>query len=275
MRITIITLSYNAEKTIERTILSVLRQKEENVEYIIIDGGSEDKTLEIISKYRDRIDIIISEKDRGRADAYNKGINLATGELIGIVAADDQLIDHALEKLKRNYDGHSDVISGNIIEYNAERYLRRRSDQNLNNLSIRTSLMHPATFIRKEAYLKYGKYSLQYVCAQDRELLLRFHKRGATFQIVDTDISLFRCGGISTENPCKYAYPEDARISMEYGTSVFKAKSYLYRAVLQYQVFSIIKKLLKVTGLKHYFNRKMINRGYYLPADQIDKLNVL
>lgn len=275
MQITIITPSYNAEETIERTIQSVLRQKDEDVQYIIIDGGSEDKTLEIISKYRDKIDIIISEKDRGRADAYNKGINLATGDLIGIVAADDQLIEHALDKLKQYYDGHSDVISGNIIEYNGERYMRRRSDENLNNLTFRTSLMHPATFIRKEAYLKYGKYSLQYICAQDRELLLRFYKKGATFQIIDTDISFFTCGGISTENPCKYAYPEDTKISIEYGTSVVRAISYLYKAVLQYYVFLFIKKILKVVRLKHYFNKKMINKGYYLPDDQIEKLNVL
>jgi glycosyltransferase involved in cell wall biosynthesis len=204
MKITLITPSYNAEKTIEKTILSVLRQKDSNVQYIIVDGASTDKTLEIVSKYSSHIDIIISEKDRGIADAYNKGIALATGDLIGIVAANDQLISNALKAIETAYDDHSDVICGNIIDYNGERYLRRHSNAHLENLSFQTSLMHPATFIRKDAYAKYGNYSLEYRCAIDRELFLRFYKMGAAFQIIDADISFFVQGGISTQNPCKY-----------------------------------------------------------------------
>ena len=275
MKITIITPSFNAEKSIERTILSVLRQKDSNVQYIIIDGGSTDKTLEIISKYKNKIDVIISEKDKGIADAYNKGINLATGDLIGIVAADDQLIDFALDKIKIKYDGYSDVICGNVIDYNGERYIRRYSDTDLNNLAIRTSLKHPATFIKKEAYVKYGKYSLKYKCAIDRELFLRFYKKSATFQIIDVDISFFTCGGISTENPSKYAYREDTQISIKYGTSIFKAKSYQYKAILQYYTSLLIKKLLKVLCLMQYFNNKMISKGYYIQTNEIEKLHIL
>lgn len=275
MQITIITPSYNAEKSIEKTILSVLRQKDSNLQYIIIDGGSTDKTLEIISKYKNKIDIIISEKDKGIADSYNKGINLATGDLIGIIAADDQLINYALNKLRINYDGHSDVVCGNMIEYNGNRYIRRYSDPVINNLTTRTSLIHPATFIKKEAYLKYGKYSINYKCAIDRELFLRFYKKGATFQILDFDISFFTCGGISTANPIKYAYKEDAQISIKYGTPIFKAKLYLYKAVLQYYAFFWVKKFLKVLFLDHYFNKIMVRKGYYLSDNQIKKLNLL
>jgi len=177
MLISIITPVYNAEKSIEKTILSILRQKNTIDQYIIIDGGSTDKTLKIISKYKDKIDILVSEKDKGIADAYNKGVKLATGDLIGIIAANDQLINTAIKKLKTNYDGFSDVICGNLIEYNGERFIRRYSDPNLKQLTTRTSLMHPATFIKRKAYLKYGLYSLDYKCAIDRELFLRYYKK--------------------------------------------------------------------------------------------------
>ncbi len=276
MNITIITPSYNAEKTIEKTILSILRQKDGNVQYIIIDGASTDKTLEIIYKYKKDIDIIISEKDKGIADAYNKGIALATGDLIVIIAADDQLINHALAKIINEYDGHSDIICGNVIDYNGERYIRRYSDANLKNLTFQTSLMHPATFIKREAYLKYGTYSLQYKCAIDRDLFLRFYKIGASFQIVDIDISFFKNGrGISTENPCKYAYPEDAQISIKNGTSIWIAKSYQYKAVVLYYISLFIKRFLKILHLSYYFNKRMVNKGYYVANDQINKFDLL
>lgn len=275
MKISIITPSYNAEKTIEKTILSILRQKDSNVEYIIVDGGSTDKTFEIVTKYKKDIDIIISEKDKGIADAYNKGISLATGDLIGIIAADDQLINNALVKIIREYDGNSDAICGNRIDYNGERYMRRHSNINLKNLTFQTSLMHPSTFIKREAYLKYGKYSLQYKCAIDRDLFLRFYKLGARFQIVDIDISFFRQGGISTENPCKYAYPEDAQISIKNGTSISRAKSYQYKSVLKYYVFLIVKRILKILHLTYYFNNIMVKKGNYISSEQIKNLDLL
>ena len=274
MKITIITPSFNVETSIEKTILSILRQKTNDVQYIIIDGGSTDSTLEIISKYKNDIDIIISEKDKGIADAYNKGIALATGDLIGIVAANDQLISNALNKIKNEYDGYSDVVCGNIIDYNGIRYLRRYSNPELKNLSFQTSLMHPATFIKREAYLKYGKYSLEYKCAIDRELFLRFYTMGATFQILNADISFFVQGGISTQNPCKYAYPEDAKISIKYGTPILQAKTHLYKAILQFYISQFVKKFFNKLQLMNFLNRRLVNKGYYMPVDQIEKLGL-
>ena len=177
MKITIITPAYNAEKTIEKTLQSVLNQSYGDIEYIVVDGASKDNTLQIVRKYERQISKIISEPDNGIADAYNKGIRLATGDLIGIVAADDALLPGAIERLVSAYDGHSDVVAGGIVECDGVGYRLVPSQPDLKLLEWRTSLRHPATFIRKSAYLKYGSYDTHYKCAMDRELFLRYYKK--------------------------------------------------------------------------------------------------
>lgn len=241
MKITLITPVYNGEGSIERTIKSILSQNYDPLEYIIIDGGSTDGTLDIISRYRSSVSIVISEKDKGIADAYNKGIKLASGELIGIIASDDELTRDALKILARLYDGHSDVISGSIIRKNQERYKIVRSDENLERLRTYTSLAHPATFIRKDAYDKYGLYSLQYRCAIDRELLLRFFVKGASFQIIDHPFTIFNVGGISTYDPIKNAYPEDKKISIAYGKNILCAEMFFWRSVIRFYIYKALK----------------------------------
>ena len=109
IKISIITPSYNQGDYIEKTILSVLNQTYQNIEYIIIDGGSTDNTLEIINKYRDRIDIVISEKDKGQSDAINKGFRLASGVLSGWINSDDILYSHCVEELVATYKKSPDT----------------------------------------------------------------------------------------------------------------------------------------------------------------------
>ncbi len=276
MKVSIITPVYNAEKSIERTIKSIIRQKEFIFEYIIIDGGSKDKTLEVISKFKNDVDVIVSEKDKGIADAYNKGIDIAKGDLIGIIAADDQLINNAISELIKRYDGISDVICGNIIDFNGIRYRRRSSNKDLERLKKGTTLIHPATFIRKDSYIKYGFYSLKYKCAIDRELFLRFYKRGAKFQIEDIDISLFASGeGISTINPCIYAYPEDCRISIEYETSEVKAKTFLYFSIIRYYLQKLVKYIIRSCRINIFFNKWMVKKGKFISEDDIRRFNFI
>ena len=108
MKVSIVTPSYNQGQFIEKTILSVLNQTYHNIEYIIIDGGSTDNTMEVVNKYRDRIDIIIHEKDKGQADAINKGFKLATGELVGWINSDDLLMPECVEKIVQLVNEHPD-----------------------------------------------------------------------------------------------------------------------------------------------------------------------
>jgi glycosyltransferase involved in cell wall biosynthesis len=108
IKISIVTPSYNQGEFIERTILSVLNQTYKNIEYIVIDGGSTDNTMDILNKYRDKIDIIISEKDKGQSDAINKGFRLATGKLAGWLNSDDILYPDCVEKIVELYNTHPD-----------------------------------------------------------------------------------------------------------------------------------------------------------------------
>jgi len=108
IKISIITPSYNQREFIEQTILSVLNQTYKNIEYIIVDGGSTDNTLEIIDKYRDRIDVVISEKDKGQSDAINKGFKLASGNLVGWINSDDLLYSDCVERIVELYHRHPD-----------------------------------------------------------------------------------------------------------------------------------------------------------------------
>ena len=108
IKISIVTPSYNQGEFIEQTIQSVLNQTYKNIEYIIIDGGSTDNTLEIIDKYRNKIDIVISEKDKGQSDAINKGFKLATGTLVGWINSDDLLYPDCVEQMVKLYTEHPD-----------------------------------------------------------------------------------------------------------------------------------------------------------------------
>ena len=102
--VTIVTPSFNQGQFIEETILSVLNQSYENIQYILVDGDSSDKTMDVVNKYRDRIDIIIHEKDKGQSDAINKGFRLAKGELVGWINSDDILYPDCLEKIVELYN---------------------------------------------------------------------------------------------------------------------------------------------------------------------------
>ena len=106
MKISIITISYNSKKTIEDTIRSVVSQKNDDVEYLIIDGKSTDGTLEIVDRYRDQIDVLVSEPDNGVSEAFNKGIRYSKGDVIGIINSDDLLYEGAIEKIQETFSAN-------------------------------------------------------------------------------------------------------------------------------------------------------------------------
>lgn len=220
-KISIITITYNSEKTLEDTIKSVIAQDYENLEYIIIDGGSKDKTLEIVGKYQEYISYFVSEPDRGICDAFNKGILAATGDIIGIINSDDLLYPGALSEVARAYHSGIDIIYGKgkrlFPDGRMEDYLPRE----LSFLKYGMALVHPSTFVTKSAYMKYGAFDLRYKGCMDRELLLRMKTQGAKFTYVDAYLSIYRMGGFSDNNYQKVVAKERDEISIQYGASPF------------------------------------------------------
>ena len=215
--ITIITPVYNGEKCIEKTINSVIRSKTDEIEYIIIDGQSDDNTRVIIEKYRMVIDYYLSEKDNGIYDALNKGIRNAHGKYIMMLAAGDYLLDGALSIVRSVVSYDIDIFCGAIIHHSDIGYQYIQSEKELEKLYLYCSLRHPASIFKKQQFEKYGLYCPEYRCAGDREIFLRWYSLGAKFQIENIAIVLFESGsGISTANPAKYLIPEDVSISRMY-----------------------------------------------------------
>lgn len=181
MKISVITVTYNSAATLEESMLSVIRQTYKDIEYIIVDGKSNDNTLQIVEKYRPQVDILISEKDQGLYDALNKGISLATGEVIGILHSDDFYIDHTvIEKYAALFAAdkpdavYSDLYYVDKVDTN--RVIRKWKSGTHSPSSFINGWMppHPTFFVRKEVYRKYGTFNTDFKSAADYELMLRF-----------------------------------------------------------------------------------------------------
>lgn len=198
-KISIVTIAYNCETEIEETILSVINQQYDNKEYLIIDGASKDGTMDVVNKYRDKIDVIISEPDKGRSDAFNKGIVHATGDYIVMMNAGDLLADDALNKFAKNFEPGYDVIKGNTIRWNEETGFKSIEYPVINYPAIPFNFLicHQSTYISKSAYERYGGYGLDYKVVMDFDLMLRFTQKGAKFRKINEDLAIFRMGGIS------------------------------------------------------------------------------
>ena len=249
MKISIVTITYNSEKTLEDTIKSVISQDYDDIEYIIIDGGSKDGTLEIVERYKEYISIIVSEPDKGISDAFNKGICHATGDLICIINSDDMLTEGALTSIASELRDDTDVIYGDILrcDEDGRNYRLAKANDNISVLKHGFSCMyHPATFIRKTAYEKYGVYELYRYC-MDRELLLRMYSNGAKFQRIDKPLAVFRIGGESCKCYYKTAF-ESMNISIKYGFPKLLALAKTLYNILKMYSISLIKRMKSYMG---------------------------
>ena len=178
MKISIITISFNAKATIEKTLLSVANQSYENIEHIIVDGGSEDSTVEICNSFP-HISKIISEPDRGVYDAFNKGLKLAKGDVIGFLNADDVFynnnsVQEIAEAFKNN---KTEIIYGNLDYVNGEdKVIRNWISRLYEKGLVKKAWMpaHPTYYCKKEVYDRLGGYNDSFKIAGDFELCLRF-----------------------------------------------------------------------------------------------------
>jgi glycosyltransferase involved in cell wall biosynthesis len=181
MKISIITVSFNSESTIRHTIESVLNQNYSNIEYIIIDGGSKDKTISIVKEYESRINKFISEKDEGIYDAFNKGISFATGDVIGIINSDDTYFSNdIISKIAKNFNNHNiDSLYGDLVYINnveSNNYVRYWKSSSFTNNSFISGFHppHPTFFVKRTVYEKYGCFDTTIKISSDFDLMLRF-----------------------------------------------------------------------------------------------------
>ncbi len=228
--VSIITIVYNGEKYIADSIRSVGRQTYRNIEYIIVDGKSDDNTLGIIRQFKSIVTTLISEKDRGISDAFNKGLRLARGEIIGIINADDWYEDDAVGKAVESMKGH-DVVYGDLqLWKNGRKDFILKGDHRY--LSKEMTINHPTVFVRKECYDRFGLFDETYKCAMDYELLLRLFTGGGRFIYVPGILANMRWGGMS-DAQWKLGCRETLQIKNKYMPQRRKAnRLYYYKHVL-------------------------------------------
>ncbi|KAB2836588.1 MAG: glycosyltransferase [Candidatus Brocadia sp.] len=244
--VSIITISFNSERTILKTISSVTKQTYKNIQYIIIDGGSSDKTIEIIKNYQKNISIILTEKDKGISDAFNKGLYLSKGKLIGIINSDDWYESDAVEHVVNHWIEFGDGIFHGKLQYwkneNIPYYIfSGRDDKLLNGMTIN----HPTTFVSKIIYEKIGLFNLNLKRAMDYDFLLRAKLNGEKFYYIDKVISNMLLGGVSDSNWLN-TYFEVFKIRNFNGLSKIKNYLILTSSVLK----TIVRIILESIGLQ-------------------------
>ena len=203
----VITVCFNSQKTIRQTIQSVLSQKYKNYEYILIDGGSSDNTVKIISEYKSPKIKMISEKDKGLYDAMNKGIKLSKGKFICILNSDDHYVnENVLFNVQKSLEDRTDIALSDIS------FFKSTGNKLVNTRKVKSSWFHPkklkwgwmpphpGMFIKKDIFKEYGNYSLDYQIAADFEFVVRIFNDNKLKYIHLNFISVNMSeGGLSTK----------------------------------------------------------------------------
>lgn len=263
--VTIITACRNNVMTIEDTLRSVLAQTYPFIEYIVIDAKSTDGTSEVIDKYLEEISLLIREDDQGIADAWNKGIAKASGDIIGIINADDVYLYDAVEKAVNELTSNKEFgfVFGNldIVDKQKKCLYTLEGDPHYARTiqSGMPSIPHPTVFMRADVYRQFGGFDLSYRTALDYEFLLRIYKCGVYGKYLNEKLVIMMLGG---ESDCNYvrAHKEVARASVKYGGNLFIANVRL--------CFKICKSFLRRTLEKMHLGivgtcyRKLFGRQY-------------
>ena len=259
--ITIITVSYNAVSNIEETIESVINQTYPYIEYIIIDGGSKDGTIDIIKKYEDRISNWISEPDKGIYDAMNKGIKLATGEWINFMNSGDTFFSmNTIEELFKKASYKSDIIYGNInLLLLSGEYIQKGDFVSKKEYM---PFCHQASFSRTNLMKKYGFDTKYKICA-DRNFFYIAYINKAIFEYIDINVSNYEAEeGVSSVNMSEIFY-EKGLIEGKTTQLSWKFKYYMFLCSQSTRKFfkkilpvKIVHKIKKYSA-EHRFNKSI------------------
>lgn len=242
IKISVVTVCYNAVDTIEETIKSVINQSYDNVEYIIIDGGSTDGTADIIKKYSDQIAYWVSEPDNGIYDAMNKGILLATGDYINLMNSGDSFADeNVIASFVKIIPSEADIIIGNTI-YKFKNSSLLRVPGDLNKLKEKQPFCHQSALISRMYQLNH-LYDTSFKITADYNFFYNsYYKWKAIYQFIPLTIAVYNCAkGISTDN-LKDSLKENFRIWGIENNTFSKIPWYL--KLLYAQVSNLMKKIL-------------------------------
>jgi cellulose synthase/poly-beta-1,6-N-acetylglucosamine synthase-like glycosyltransferase len=262
--VSIITIVYNGARYLEKTIQSVLNQTYDNIEYIIIDGGSTDGTLDIIRKYEDQIAYWMSEPDKGISDAFNKGIQVSSGEIIGIINADDWYVHDAVNLSVRKLAERSTFgfsFGGLAIYYGDTLSHSMRCDAQYAKI-IRyniPAINHPTFFVRRTVYETCGLFSINLKFSMDYELFLRMHKNNIKGICLEKNITCMRMEGIS-DNTFIGSLREVLQCSVLYGQPEIIAL-----VLYAIRVFKgLIRRSMQKVGMGPLVHemRKLLERNY-------------
>jgi glycosyltransferase involved in cell wall biosynthesis len=250
-KISVITITFNSEKTLERTIKSVINQTYKNLEYIIIDGGSTDKTIDIINKYKDKINIVVSEPDNGIYDAFNKGIRKSSGEIISILNSDDWYESNTLKEVEglSKKINHSEYIICTKFRrwFNNKQYSEiplKIKTRNKRNIFVDLGVGHPATFVSKSVYTKIGMYDVNYKISADSEFLLRSYFSGILFIELNETLVNMQDGGISNSPKFLRAKLKERKSIRNQYMSIYKNNCFFMYEFIKLNILSIFQPIM-------------------------------
>ncbi len=198
--ISVVTVVFNGEANLEQTIQSVINQTYDNVEYIIIDGGSTDGSRSIIEKYDSCVSYWLSEPDRGIADAMNKGLQLSIGDYFLLLHSDDYLLEpDTLERAVHYLKDPSPICAFSLyFDYNGQRQLTHPKPWNW-RMNFKTSLLHQAVICRRDLFEQIGGFDAQFKIAMDYDFFLRAYREGINVRYINIPISVMRKIGVSAQ----------------------------------------------------------------------------
>ncbi|NAS11517.1 glycosyltransferase family 2 protein [Poritiphilus flavus] len=247
MKVSVITVCYNSEKTVESTIRSVENQTYSDIEYIVVDGKSKDGTLAIVKKYPHVVTKWVSEPDNGLYDAMNKGIEMATGDVVALINSDDLFSDdYALEKVMNVFRKNPELDSVYadlyyVAQDDIDNIVRRWKTGKRKSFRSGWHPAHPTFYLKREVYEKYGLFNLDFKLAADFEIMLRFlEKYAISTHYLEEYLVKMRLGG-ATNNSIKNIIDGNMECLKAYKINDLKVNRVLY------PFFRTVPKLLQFT----------------------------
>jgi glycosyltransferase involved in cell wall biosynthesis len=254
IKVSIITPSYNQGQFIEETIKSVLSQTYKNIQYILVDGGSTDHTMEIVEKYRDKIDIIINEKDKGQSDAINKGFKLAIGELVGWINSDDILYPDCVAAIVNLYRQNGDgaiYYCSNLDVIDASSHVTRTIHKNIPDrnhlLNVNYDVVQQGSFYKRDIVERINFLDESIYYCMDLDLWLRLFQYGKIYALSSKSYGAFRMWEATKTTTGQDKFLNNIKsILLKYGANhysrtILKVRWYL----LKVKIKKIIKPLMK------------------------------